>query len=167
MSVTSLTKSKSANSAGIPNWKKTPYKPTPDEIIDAFEKGKIVGMSEHDRILMREFSDNLSKACLLSEKLFRELNKQYLGFNKRLFLKVNGLSSFDALFVVDRNVYISNSRNDAFNQARKIKKESKEDFFSINFSFLPESKNLDLNNIFYDGYSLAYEPSSKSNPGKA
>ena len=162
-----LLKANPASAIGIPNWKKTPYKPTPDEIIEAYEAGKKVGMSEHDKIVMREFGENLNQACKLSENLFHQLNKHFRSFCKGLYLKVNGLSDFEALFIVDRAIYISNSRKEVFSEARKVKRDSKRDLFSISFSFLPQSASLDLSNIFYDGYSLSYEPRSKPKTRKA
>ena len=142
----------------LPNWKRIESKSTPNEIIDAYNKGKQVGFNLHDKVLGKFFSDNLDLACNISEDLLQKLTKE-LNFNcKHLFIKPEGMEDFEALYIVERADYLSGKRKDAYKLARELKSKYKKELFSINFVFMPGEDKINFSAISCDGYFLQYEP---------
>ena len=107
-------------------------------------------------ILSKQFETNLSIATTVSEKLFLEAKKKKI-LPKEVHLKADGITNFSALFVVDKNDFISDNFRQIFTLSRKLKAKVETENFYINFTFLPISNNLNEKNLHADGYFLKYE----------
>ncbi|MBR2648175.1 MAG: hypothetical protein IKD55_05005 [Sediminibacterium sp.] len=138
------------------NWHQEENSFTGDDLIDAYLKGKQAGRSEMIHILSKQFETNLSIATTVSEKLFLEAKKKKI-LPKEVHLKADGITNFSALFVVDKNDFISDNFRQIFTLSRKLKAKVETENFYINFTFLPISNNLNEKNLHADGYFLKYE----------
>ena len=127
-----------------------------EDIIHAWESGIDKGMNTTQQVLLRSFEDNMKKAFATAEDLFKKIKSLKVDV-KQLFLKANNIASFDIMFVVNKKDYLSDKRKEAYSIARQIKKEKREDIFSINFSFMPETSKLIDECLHADGYIYKYD----------
>lgn len=141
------------------NWKE--IKIPANDIIDAYEAGKKAGIDEHFLIYKKTFMENIKKAIQLSEEFYKFLNEELNFPCKNIFLKSSGITSFEVLLVVDYNKYLTDTRKVAYSAVQKIIKESQSEVFSIDFTFMPEVGNLNMNTLHSDGFTLTYEPNKK------
>jgi hypothetical protein len=138
------------------NWRQEKDSFTGDDLIDAYLKGKQAGKNELINILSKQFETNLEIATTVSEKLFVEAKKKKIA-PKEVHLKADGITNFSALFVVDKDDFVSDNFRQIFSLARKLKTKVETDSFYISFAFLPISNNLNEKSLHADGYFLKYE----------
>lgn len=138
------------------NWRQEENSFTGDDLIDAYLKGKQAGKNEMINILSKQFETNVEIATSVSEKLFVEAKKKKI-VPKEVHLKADGITNFSALFVVDKNDFVSDNFRQIFTIARKLKTKAETDSFYISFTFLPASNNFNEKSLHADGYFLKYE----------
>lgn len=148
------------------NWKnaseeaKNSLKSEPDDIIHAFHAGVDKGMNMTQQVLLKSFEENIKKAFSVSEDVFKKISTEKFSVNN-LFLKANNIASFDVLFIVKSEDYLSDFRKEAYKIARDVKKSITEKLFDINFSFMPNSSDVNTDCLNSDGFIYRYEASSR------
>lgn len=148
------------------NWKnaneeaKKDMKSKPDDIIHAYNAGVDKGMNTTQQVLLQSFQDNIKKAFSVSEEIFKKISSEKFNINN-LFLKANNIASFDVLFIVKLEDYLSDVRKEAYKIAREAKKEKSEKLFDINFSFMANNEGISHECLNSDGYIFRYEASTR------
>lgn len=132
----------------------------PNDIIHAYSQGIDKGMITTKQILKKTFQDNLGSAFSLSEKLINVISSDEFEVNN-VFLKACDIASFDVLVIVNSDSYLSDNRKLAYSKAREIKTEKREDFFNINFSFMPDNGAINYQSLESDGYIFKYETEAR------
>ena len=141
------------------DWDNTKRYPTPDEIIDAFEKGAQKGHDAKLNAIREKHFDNLKLAVDLSKEAFESLNDD-LSMGCSIFLvNLSTFGDYDIIFVVDEQKYLTDTRKNAYQYLREIKKENNKNTFKLSFSLIPHSESLDFNALSSDGYIIRYERS--------
>lgn len=138
------------------NWKKNKEAFSGDDLIDAYLKGKEAGKNEKMRILFNQFKGNIEKATSLSENLYEFACKKDIKL-KEIHLKAEDITRFAALFVADKNNFLSDNFRELYIHAREIKKIAETEDFYISFSFMPASEKINESCLITDGYFLKYE----------
>ncbi len=138
------------------NWEKNTQPFTDDELINAYQLGKKTGMTEQARILSRTFEQNVNKAQSYCEKLYNSLiAKGYKLYT--IHLRAESISTFSALFIVDKAQYLSDEFREAFVLSRNFQESIISDDFHIIFMFMAHSKTINEDCLNADGYFLKYE----------
>jgi hypothetical protein len=147
----------SKSSTNLPlNWKKSDSVYTGDDLIDAFLKGKEAGKNERERILINQLNNNIIHAANISEKMFSEAAKKKIKLLS-IHLKAEDITRYVALFVADKEDFLSDKFRSLYIKAQKLKDEAETDNFYISFSFMPQSPALDENCLISDGFFMKYE----------
>lgn len=147
-----LPKSGSPNS----NWEKIDDVFTGDDLIDAFLKGKEAGKDEHYRILFSQFRENVDNATKLAEKLMKKVAGLKIN-TVDIRIKADDITSFKALFIVDRKDFLDQSFRKVYTISREVKQKSETEKFYISFSFTPSSAELNEDCLIADGFFLKYD----------
>lgn len=128
-----------------------------DDLIDAYLQGRKEEKSETEKILSRTFQNNIIKAQGIGADMFKEITAT-TGINPvGVFLKAEGLTSFDFLFLFGVEDYISDEMFRIYQKQRRVKSEVNDDSFSVSFLNMPVSGDLDENCLMADGYLLYYD----------
>lgn len=150
------TESKKRGSHSLSNhWQKQTNAITYNDVSEAYLKGKEAGKTEQQRVNQSLFTNNLNKAKEISEKLFEEITNSGLKI-KAIHLKAEAITSFNALFVSDKNDFLKDEFRNVFILARKYKSENENETFNISFTFTPDSNTLDENCLASDGFFVKY-----------
>lgn len=144
------------------NWKQNSDTYTGDDLIDAFIRGKQAGRDEQKKILLERIKENVTKAALLSEELFKRAIAENINLYQ-IHLKADNISSYTALFIADNSDFLSDNFRKVYTVARELKNKADTDTFYISFSFTPKSKHLSEDCLAADGFFMTYE----KRPGKA
>lgn len=134
---------------------------SPDDLINAWEKGVLRGLNLKDKIIGQYFTEKVNEALNTAEKLFNKLNDKIKIDCTEVFFKINDLTDFDFLYIVDLDSYLSDKLNHGLSEALKVKQVCKSKDLGFNFIFKPLTKNINQENIFADGYVLKYAPQSR------
>lgn len=146
---------KRAASKSVINWLKDDSVFTADNLIDAYIQGKEKGRNEAFNILRQQLISNIDLAKTTAEKVFdKAISKKIDARSVRI--KANGLSQFTALFIVGKDDFISDSFKEVYTLARKEKNNVTSENFYINFSFMPDTGNINEQALAADGYFLKY-----------
>jgi hypothetical protein len=128
---------------------------TADEVINAYFRGKKELGSAISRVLAKELEDNLKKIQAIGEDLFTTINSKRIRCS-RVLLKIDDLSSFKLLFMVNELDYSLEKLREVY--ALLIDKEQSEssDTFHFSTSILSDSPKVNKQRVFSDGYYLCY-----------
>ena len=133
----------------------------PDDIIQAWEAGIDRGINETERVLVKHFQANLHEISEITEKFYSELKSEIDLTPVNAFLRVNSISSFDILFVVDLEKYITGNRKTAYQRARDLRSEfCKGSDIKIDISFMADSSNFNPKMVNAEGFTFKYAPKS-------
>jgi len=145
------------NSLVNPNWRNESIE---EEKNKAFDEGFQRGLDAQEIAIKQFFISNVEKATNLGETLYTKFKN--LNFNcQQMMLKAIDIKSFEILYIVNEQTYLSPLRKEVYNLIRQVKKEHNSNEFSIECLLMPENGNIDTNLIVSDGYSLKYEPKSR------
>jgi len=128
---------------------------------EGVKTGMRIAVKTQKATLVKKFQENFLGATNTSELLYSRLNKETnLGCNK-MFLKIHNIKIFETLIVVSFDSYLTPNRQKGYEIARQIKNETKNKNFSIIFTFLPETKSLNIKSVSGDGFFFKYAPKSQ------
>jgi hypothetical protein len=136
-----------------------------DEVINAYFLGVDKGYSkakieynnnnERFKILFKTFEDNLSIAKKTCEQFFCEICKY--GFKSLgVWLRSYSLTSFDAIFVIDKNDFVNDEFLSIYTLSQEVRKKVNNNSFNISLTFMPNSNHLNEDKLLADGYVLNY-----------
>ena len=110
--------------------------------------------------LLKFFKQNVEKATTLAE----ELNKSFQSLNfpfSNLFLKPSDVRSFEFLFIIEKETYLSDKRKQVYKVIRSLKKDHNSDEFSFSCMLMPSSGDIKMDKVRSEGYRFQYEPKSR------
>jgi hypothetical protein len=140
-----------------PNWKNESFEV---ERKKAYNEGFKKGMDAKETAIKTFFISNVDKVTKIAERLHNEFNK--LNFNsKKLFLKPRDLKSFELLFIVSEETYLSATRKEVYKLIREEKKTVNSNEFQFECLIMPEIGETNFNLILSEGYTFTYEPKSR------
>lgn len=145
------------NSLVNPNWKNESEEAVKRK---AFNDGFKKGMDAKEVAIKQFFGLNLERATKLAEKLFKKFEKHNFKCN-HLMLKPLDLRSFEFLFIVDEDKYLSASRKAVYNLIRKTKQKNNSQEFRFECLIMPESESINFDLITSEGFTLKYEPKTR------
>lgn len=137
------------------DWQSAKPEITADDVIDAYFKGKEDGKKEKIEKIKSEFFVNLKLATSIAEELYETGNENNLKL-EGIRLKARGLRSFDILFLVDDEMFVSDQFREAYVLSRAIKNKYKSEIVTYSFSFTPHTENLNEDCLTADGFFMKY-----------
>ena len=145
----------SANIISTPvKWEKTTF--DANDMWNAFQRGEKYQRDKQEDEFNAAFSKNINKAAVLSENIFNTAKNDYDVNVHKAFLRADSLKNFDILFLVESKDYASDKFKDIYLKSHLIKSEFNDKSFHISFKFMPNSKEVNLDCIYSDGYMFAY-----------
>ncbi len=127
-----------------------------DELINAFLQGKEEGKNELKRAIKKLFETNLNTAQSIGAGFVDSINENSPVVPKA-FLKTEGLNSYKLMVVLKNEFYYKTADvKPIYKKAFQVEKENRSRDFSIEISFLPESKEINEHRLFTDGYIFDY-----------
>lgn len=124
---------------------------TADEVLNAYFKGKESVMKELKELI----KSGLQLSSVSSNYLFEKLRNEEIKVEE-MYLRFVTPKEFDTLVIIsDEDYYNKEKRWNAYKFAREINKSI--DDFSLNFSFIPHSDEIDNANIASDGFVFKYD----------
>lgn len=139
------------------HWRQEGNSYTADDLIDAYNLGKIEGTKTHIKDINKKFTQNLRLATIIAEEFLESANKQNIPL-KEIYLKVHAINTFEALFIVENNAAFLNSEFiNAYELTWKFEDKYNSDNFYVSFSFVADGKDLERDNIVADKFFLKYE----------
>lgn len=124
---------------------------TADEVLNAYFKGKESVMKEVKDLI----KSGLQLSSLSSNYLFEKLKNETIKVEE-MYLRFVTPKEFDTLVIIaDEDYYNKEKRWNAYKYAREINKNI--DDFSLNFSFIPYSDEIDNSIIASDGFVFKYD----------
>jgi hypothetical protein len=126
-----------------------------DSMINAYFKGKEDEKNKQRQILENEFSINLRKVQSLCVNFFYYLIKEKISC-QRIYLRALSLNYFDAIFLIEKNDFMSPDFMKVNKNAVKEEKQIVKENFDFEFIFMPLTKHLNKQRLLTDGYILTY-----------
>lgn len=145
------------NSIVNPNWR---HETLEDEKNRAYKEGFKKGLDAKEVAIKNFFNTNIDKATDIAETLFKEFNKINFKCNS-LMLKPRDLKSFELLYIVNEDTYLSAARKEVYKLIRAYKKENNSNEFQFECLIMPESGEINLSLVQSEGFSFKYEPKSR------
>lgn len=160
MSIPSTTKMNVSKGAkgqlAIPkNWENRQITFTGDEVIDAYYQGRDDERSSIERALKNQLNTNIKTAAQYAVRLFTKSKESQIDL-KGIYLKIDNIDQFTALFVADKKAFIGDEFLQVYSIAEDIKKELRENIY-LKFSFLPDTGTINDTLLLSDGYYLKYK----------
>lgn len=127
-----------------------------DDIINAYLSGKLDVLKKFEEKAVGEaFGKNLQLAKDYSIKYWKYLQASKIKPEK-VFLKIKDKERFNALFVINEDVWCDNSFDEQYNEAIKVKSEINSNSFDYSIILMPKSDSFDKESLLSDGYLLSY-----------
>ncbi|MBK6474070.1 MAG: hypothetical protein IPF95_05105 [Flavobacteriales bacterium] len=134
---------------------------SPDEVIQAYFKGKEVGKadglkegSEATRqLLLKALTENLSKAGSETNKVLKAFKVQKLKTESAL-LRIDSWHRFSVMIVATEAAFKSDKLLKVYDVVNALESTVTNDQFHIRFSFVAGGKDLDPKALAADGYVL-------------
>lgn len=140
-----------------PNWKNETLEA---EKQQAFEDGFKKGLSAQDNAMRQYFASNVEKATGLAAELYQSFGA--IDFHcLKLMLKPTDVDSFEFLFIVEENTYLSEKRKEVYKLIRTLKKQTNNQEFSFDCMLMPTNGEVTMERVLSEGYKFKYEPESR------
>lgn len=122
-----------------------------DAVVNTYLRWKIDQDVENERIL----KENLDKAMNLCESFSNTLQVKNVKFI-RLLLRPKQITEFEAVFIIDKEDYISPRFEEIYKLAISEKTKANSETFHFSYIFIPDTESLDRDKLSSDGYVLEY-----------
>lgn len=126
-----------------------------DEVIDAYYMGVDEGKSSVMTALKKQLDSNIGLAAKYAVQLYAKSKQSAIDL-KGIYLKVDDIARFSALFIVDKDTFISEEFLRVYAIAESCRQEAEKDV-DLNFSFLPDTGEINGSLLSSDGYYLKYK----------
>ena len=130
---------------------------TNDDVIDAFLKGKEVGVKEKKQIFVDKLNENIEKSANFTESMLTFLRKN--NFNPiSAHLKINAFNDFVLLVTLPEDECISAKFWVSYNFAATIEEQVMNDkYYNVMFMFSDrEEETFNKNLLASDGFFMDY-----------
>jgi hypothetical protein len=139
------------------HWEQQGNSFTADEVINAYNKGKIAGENAQENDRIKEFTQKIKLSTSIAEEFLESAKSQNIPL-KEIYLKARSINDFEVLFIVENNeAFIAPEFAKAYNLTWVFEEKYNTDSFYVSFSFVPHGENLDYENIVADRFFLKYE----------
>lgn len=131
---------------------------TNDDVIDAYLKGKEIGIREKKQIFVDILNENIGKSADLTESMLTFLKKN--NFNPiSAHLKINTFSDFIILVTLPEEEFISEEFLVSYNYASTIEEQLVNDkYYNVMFMFSDrEEENFNKSSLISDGFFMDYK----------
>lgn len=132
----------------------------PDDLIHAWELGFQEGFSKKEQVVHEYYQKKLNTVLEAATGLFNILNENVKMNCQEAYFKPIDIKTFNLLYLVDINTYLSDKLKKCYDEALKLKNEFKSENVSFNFTIKPVTEHTNTDNIYADGYMLKYAPKS-------
>lgn len=131
---------------------------TENDVIDAYLKGKKTGLESHQRALVKTLNENVDKCGSYTEEVIKYLNGLEIT-PKDVFLRINKFDLLNVLICVPEKDFLSEKFFAVYDfiTGFEDEKNSLNDTFSLEFSFLDFQDNYCMSTINGDGYILRFK----------
>jgi hypothetical protein len=143
------------------DWQEAQENFTADEVFQAYMDGKKAGREEEVEKLKKDFSLNVKAASSIAEELLEIAADKHVPISI-IHLKARSINSFEALFLVDEEAFLSPKINEVYTLGRKFREKYTSDKFHLFFSFTSKSEEINLDCLAADGYFMRYEKKKAS-----
>lgn len=126
-----------------------------DEVIDAYYKGVDDGKNSIITALKKQLDNNIGLAAKYAVQLYAKSKRSDIDL-KGIYLKIEDIARFSALFIVDKDTFISDGFLRVYAIAENLRHEAEKDL-DLNFSFLPDTGEINGSLLSSDGYYLKYK----------
>lgn len=133
---------------------------TNDDVIDAYLKGKEVGVKESNQIFVDKLNENIDKSAKYTRKMISFLKKRKLN-PISAHLKIKSFNDFIILITLSEDEFISEDFLVSYDFAATIEEEVTEDkYYNVMFMFSDrEEKDFNKNLLVSDGFFMNYKMS--------
>lgn len=133
---------------------------TNDDVIDAYLKGKEVGVKESNQIFVDKLNENISKSANYTHKMISFLKKRKLN-PISAHLKINSFNDFIILITLSEDEFISEDFLVSYDFASTIEEEVTGDkYYNVMFMFSDrEEEDFNKNLLVSDGFFMNYKMS--------
>ncbi len=131
---------------------------TNDDVIDAFLKGKEVGVKEKKQIFIDKLNENIGKSAHFTASMLDFLRKN--SFNPiSAHLKINAFNDFTILITLPEEEFISEKFLISYDFASTIEEQIISDkYYNVMFIFSDrEEKTFNKNVLTSDGFFMDYK----------
>ncbi|TDS11746.1 hypothetical protein [Sphingobacterium paludis] len=131
---------------------------TENDVIDAFLKGKKTGLESYQRTLVKALNENVDKCGSYTEQILHHLKE--LGIeSKDSFLRINKFDLFNVLICVSERDFLKEEFFSVYDFVTDFEdeKNTSDNTFAIQFSFLDFQTDYCINTINSDGYILKFK----------
>ena len=128
---------------------------TADEVLNAYSKGQKEFGSAISRVLTKELEDNLKRIQSIGEQLFKSINSMEIRC-ARVLLKIDDLSSFKLLFMVEEKDYSLEELRKVYATLIDAELSANTDTFHFSASVLSDNPKVNKQRVFSDGYYYCY-----------
>lgn len=125
----------------------------------AYQKAYHNITTSREKAMRAYFESKLHKAFDLSEVIHKDLSSKQVECE--MYLKTIDFELFEVLCIISKEDYLSEKRKSAYQLVRKLKKKENNNEFSIDFSFMPKTKEVNYGRIIAEGFKIKYEPKSR------
>jgi len=130
---------------------------TYDDIIDAYIKGKKEASKENLVLIKEKLKENLKKAGKQTSEVISKLKDKKIEVHAA-HLKIYNWNEVEVLFIVPQAHFLDPGFLKAYEIVTELEKQYYEgETYSITFSFVDNSENLDKNKIESDGFILEHK----------
>lgn len=128
---------------------------TENDVIDAYLKGKKTGLESYQKTLVKALNENVDKCGEYTEKIIQHLHSLDIR-SKDAFLRINKFDLFNILVCVPEKDFLDEKFFDVYDFVTEFedKKNSSDNTFAIEFSFLDFNDKYCVRTINSDGYIL-------------
>jgi len=124
---------------------------TVDDIIDAYEKECMKGISVYSKKMRKDIRMNLQSALPVIEEFFDSINGD--AKRKIMFIRLSNRNKFDLIVAIDEDVFF----NDEVCKPIYLKSfELRKKHQNINISFIPCGNNLNIEILNFDNFIPIY-----------
>ena len=127
-----------------------------NQLIAAYEAGIAKGISGMQKLVQEKFNVNIDKTANDTGKLIVKLQEYGIAPTSAR-LKVISWDQFEVLIILPEKEYLDEKFDIVYNFVGDLENATREEFYSISFKFLPETKDTDIQKIMSDGFTLLHK----------
>ncbi len=129
--------------------------------LTGFIEGEKKGAENAIKKIIQTHIDNIKKTANIAEKISVELRNNYNIDCPKIFINTDNFGVYSIMFLVDLNTYASDSMKSAYIYLMKHIRTERSSQYYVDFSFLYDEENLNIDLLICDGYKLFLDGSLK------
>lgn len=131
-----------------------------DAVIEAYLRGKKVGLDEQQKAIQKTFADNWKKTGAHTLALFEALSNLDIQ-PISAHMKVASLISFEIIVLLSEADFLGEKMGKVYMWCREFQNQVAEDSYRVRFNFIDALEDFDYSQLISDGFGAKYNPNPK------